>query len=393
MTFLLGVDNVFEYLIEHNLCDRTEILPLPIESKSSRNLNLVVSLKDNRYLIVKQEPHDVSNNSIGLFLKEWRIQELFNKYLELNQLKALTTEAIHYERQNSILVFKYLKEYGDLNEFYRQAKIPTEIAATIGTLLATVHSSTIDCQKYKDFFAGDEIIIKEKPNFLYDLEPITPEIFASVCVDNLKFFELFQRFERLKQAIAELNTAFECCCLTHNDIKLDNFLLHNQWQHNRDLLDTGLLRLIDWENCNWGDPAFDLGRAIACYLKMWLNSIAIAIELDVKTALASATVPLDALQPSLVALIRAYCEKFPQILERRSDFLLRVMQYAGYAIIANLRIRLEYHSPFGYPELFGNQGICKLQVAKTLLCTPERSLPIVFGKQAAELTVSNCLSH
>lgn len=126
---------------------------------------------------------------------------------------------------------------------------------------------------------------------------------------------------------------------------------------------------------------------------MWLNSIAIDLELDVETALASATVPLDALQPSLVALIRAYCEKFPQILERRSDFLLRVMQYAGFAIIANLRIRLEYHSPFGYPEPFGNQEICKLQVAKTLLCTPDVSLPIVFGRQAAELTVSNCLSH
>lgn len=268
MTFLLGVDNVFEYLITHNLCNCTEILPLPIESKSSRNLNLVVSLKDNCHLIVKQEPHDVSNNSIGLFLKEWRIQELFNEYLELNHLNALTTEAIHYDRHNSILVFKYLKEYGDLNDFYRQAKsFPTAIAATIGTLLATVHSSTIDCQKYKGFFAGNEIIIKEKPNFLHELEPITPEIFAEVCVDNLKFFELFQRSDRLRQAIAELNTAFECCCLTHNDIKLDNFLLHNQWQHNSAVLDPGLLRLIDWENCTWGDPAFDLGRAIACYLK------------------------------------------------------------------------------------------------------------------------------
>jgi hypothetical protein len=39
-----------------------------------------------------------------------------------------------------------------------------------------------------------------------------------------------------------------------------------------------------------------------------------------------------------------------------------------------------------YEKSFGNQGICKLQVAKSLLCRPKQSLATVFGTAATELT-------
>jgi len=67
----------------------------------------------------------------------------------------------------------------------------------------------------------------------------------------------------LGQAIAELTTAFEPCCLTHNDLKLNNILLHNDWEQSLDgekQSSNSIVRLIDWERCSWGDPAFDLGN-------------------------------------------------------------------------------------------------------------------------------------
>jgi hypothetical protein len=39
-----------------------------------------------------------------------------------------------------------------------------------------------------------------------------------------------------------------------------------------------------------------------------------------------------------------------------------------------------------YQKLFGNTGICMLQVAKTLLCRPEQSIFTVFGTPESELT-------
>ena len=35
-----------------------------------------------------------------------------------------------------------------------------------------------------------------------------------------------------------------------------------------------------------------------------------------------------------------------------------------------------------YEKSFGNQGICMLQVAKSLLCRPEQSLATVFGNRS-----------
>jgi 5-methylthioribose kinase len=376
MTFFLKAQNVFDYLVERGLCKREEQSLLKIESKSSRNFNLLVSFAEQRHLLVKQEPDDMEGETLGLFLKEWRIQQLVKKYSELSHLSSRITEVIDYDSSNSIIIFNYLKDYGDLLDFYLEKKVfPTAIAAAIGSILAAVHRSTIDKRQYEEFFVGNELNIDKNPNFLDGLEPIEPEIFGIISRDNLKFFELFQRYDRLKDAIAQLNATFESCCLTHNDLKLDNILLCQQWDQaksNIDLSALGLVRLIDWENCTWGDPAFDLGMAIACYLKIWLNSMVVGMEME--TALRLAIVPLERVQPSIVALTKAYLQNFPEIWERRPNFLLGVLQFTGYSLIKKMRIRLECQQPFGYPEPFGYAGICKLQVAKTLLCEPARSL-------------------
>ena len=41
-----------------------------------------------------------------------------------------------------------------------------------------------------------------------------------------------------------------------------------------------------------------------------------------------------------------------------------------------------------YQKTFNNTGIAMLQVAKTLLCRPEQSIPTIFGVTEAELKSS-----
>lgn len=98
-----------------------------------------------------------------------------------------------------------------------------------------------------------------------------------------------------------------------------------------------------------------------------------------------AETPLELLQPSLMSLAIAYKQNFPQILERRPDFWQRVLQFSGLSLIRAIRSTLHYH------KIFGNSGICMLQVAKTLLCNPEKSLPMVFGNDRL-LTINASLS-
>jgi hypothetical protein len=65
-----------------------------------------------------------------------------------------------------------------------------------------------------------------------------------------------------------------------------------------------------------------------------------AIELE--KSLQLATIPLEVIQPSIVALVRAYISSFPKILEDRPDFLNRVVQFAGLALIYQILAKIQY---------------------------------------------------
>jgi len=374
MTFLLNHHNVFDYLVEH--CKSEQPLS-KVEPVAAKNFNLLVTFADDRKLLVKQERHNQEGKAAGEFLSEWRIQEFLQQFSELNHLRPFLPEVLHFDRDNSIIVKSYLDDYRDLMDFYtKENSFNSEIAAAIGTMIATIHRDTFNRQEYQDFFsknrknsASDQVT-----NLIRGLERISPEIFGLVPADGLKFFALYQRYDSLGQAIAQLGSAFTPSCLTHNDLKLNNILLHNNWEQ----ASNPIVRLIDWERSAWGDPAFDLGTVIGSYVQIWLGSLVISNSLSIEESLRLAITPLDKVQPAIFSLIQAYFHKFPEILEQRPDFLQRVVQFAGFALIQQIQAMIQYQ------KSFGNTGIAMLQVAKTLLCRPEQSMPTIFGA-AAEL--------
>lgn len=198
---------------------------------------------------------------------------------------------------------------------------------------------------------------------------------GEVPAEGLKFFVLYQKYDSLEKAIAELRNAFQPSCFTHNDLKFNNILLNRDWQQ----CDENILRIIDWERFSWGDPAFDFGTLVGSYLHIWLNSLVVSKSLTIEESLRSAIVPLDKLQPSMAALIQAYLKVFPTILKHRPDFLERTVQFAGFSLIVQIQATIQFQ------KCFDNTGIAMLQVAKSLLCRPQHSIPTVFGTTADEL--------
>jgi hypothetical protein len=211
------------------------------------------------------------------------------------------------------------------------------------------------------------------------LERIGPEIFGMAPMDGLKFFALYQRYDSLGEAVHRASETISPICLTHNDIKLNNILLNRNWED----INGNAIRLIDWERSDWGDPAFDLGMAIASYLQIWLGSLVISNSLSIEESLRLATTPLELLQPSIGGLTLAYLETFPEILEYRPDFLKQVVQLAGFSLIIAILAMVQYQ------KIFNNTGIAMLQVAKALLCRPESSMSTIFGATATQLNQMN----
>lgn len=385
MRFLLSSQNVAEYLVEQGLCDQEEQTQIQIEPKVAKNFNLLLSLPNDHKLLVKQERYNQDGKTAGEFAREWRMHEFLQQFPELGHLRPCLSEILHFDAENSIIVFNYLNDYRDLAAFYAKEKVfSTVIAASIGTVLATIHRVTFDRQDYRSHFtspnrdATSDQVIK----LMRGLDRVSPEIYGQVPADGLKFLVLYQRYDSLGQAIAELSQASVRCCLTHNDLKLNNILLPTEWEQaifKAEQTGESLIRVIDWERSGWGDPGFDLGMIIASYLQIWLSSLVTSRTIDLEESLRLATIPLEHLQPSIAALASAYFEHFPEILVHRPDFLRQVMQFAGLALIQAIQATIQHQ------KVFNNTGICMLQVAKSLLCRPEQSAQTVFGMSATQL--------
>ena len=379
MTFVLSSQNVSDYLIEHGLCDRSQASPSHIERLLAKNFNLLVTLPDGRKLLVKQEQFNSQGETAGEFFGEWRIQKLLQTFPELEHWRVFLPELLLHDTENSILVSTYLDNYRDLMDFSaKEKRFPTPIAARIGRFLATLHRDTWNRESYREFLASEVVRGKQKvsPLLLQSLERIEPEIFGITPMDGLRFFALYQRYDSLGQAIAQLRQGISPTCLTHNDLKLNNILLDKDWENSSE----NIVRFIDWERADWGDPAFDLGTAIGSYLQTWLGSLVISNSLTIEESLRLATTPLELLQPSIGALAFAYFDTFPEIVEYRPDFLKQVVQFAGLSLIIGILGMIQYQ------KTFNNTGIAMLQVAKALLCRPEASMPTIFGTAATELT-------
>ncbi|WP_193198124.1 phosphotransferase [Nostoc sp. MG11] len=379
MTLILNYHNVFDYLVEQGLCNQSEQSPSKIEPVAAKNFNLLLTFTDGCKLLVKQERHNQDGKTAGEFLREWRIQDFLQQFNKFNHYRSFLPNVVHFDAENSIIVLKYLDDYQDLKDFYtKKNSFFIEIAMAIGTAIATIHSDTFNRKEYQDFFSvnQDNLMADQVSDLIQGLERIGPEIFGLVPDDGLRFFALYQRYDSLGQAIAELGDAVIPSCLTHNDLKLNNILLYKDWQDSSN----NIVRLIDWERSAWGDPAFDLGTLIGSYVQIWLASLVISNSLSIEESLRLAITPLELLQPSISRLTQAYLNTFPEILEHRPDFLQRVVQFTGFALIQQIQAMIQYQ------KSFGNTGIAMLQVAKTLLSRPVQSMPTIFGAAAVELT-------
>ncbi|MCM0589509.1 MAG: phosphotransferase [Gloeotrichia echinulata IR180] len=379
MVLSLSSHNVIQYLQEAGLCSSEDGASDDSElPDSSKNLNLLVNLADNRKLLVKQERSNNHDGTPHEFFNEWLFHQLLQQFPVIGNISAIASLVLHFDEENSILVRNYLNDYQDLGNFYQTKDIfPEEIAIAIGTTLAGLHRATFNRKEYRDFMAT-----APQGQFRYNfynpaqgIGTISPEIFAMVPSQALKFYVLYQRYESLESAIADLAYEWKPCCLTHNDLKLNNILVHSRWEQ----LDNCLVRLIDWEACSWGDPAFDLGTLVASYLGIWLSSLVVDPTIELEESLRLAVTPLEVLQPSILALIRSYLNAFPMILEYRPDFILRVIQFAGLALIHQIQETINCR------KYFDNADICMLQVAKNLLTMPEQAVLTVFGISESEI--------
>ncbi|WP_353929517.1 aminoglycoside phosphotransferase family protein [Okeanomitos corallinicola TIOX110] len=380
MRLSLSSENVIQYLQNAGLYSVEDGALYEHEWLGSgrNNRNLLVKLADDHQLLVKQENHTHADSSTHEFFNEWLFHELLQKFPVLGNISAISSSLLHFDLENSLLIRNYFSEYMELEKFYENNGIfPLEIANAIGATLAGLHRSTCQKREYRDFMdtAPQGEFRYRYYNPAQGISSINQDIFGKIPTEALKFHAIYQQYESLESAIADLAYEWKPCCLTHNDLQLNNILLHSRWQQ----LDNCLVKFIDWEACAWGDPAFDLGTLLASYIKVWLSSLVTDPSLELEESLHLAIIPLEVIQPSILAVIRTYIHNFPMILDYHQDFILRVIQFTGLALTHHIQNAMEYH------KYFDNRHLCMLEVAKSLLTMPEQAVLTIFGSSLSEI--------
>ena len=381
MGLILSSENVVDFLAKHQMLPPDFQPDAPIVREEGTNFNLVVRSATGRNLLVKQ--NRIGTQSVATKSSpEWVVQTLIDTF-ELVAIQPLVSQVLLSDSSSCTLVSVFYENYISLDRLYTNTQnFARQIAFTMGANLAQVHSTTYQQQQHYEFLSRNlKLEVGELPNFIRRLNSLDPSVFARICPDGLEFYKLYQRFPSLNQSVLELFAHVQPSCLIHNDLTLDNFIVDRQLILDSTQIKPEQVKIIDWERSKWGDPAVDLGMVVAEYVGgIWLGNLVVDRDLDINTILRLAPVPLETLLPSLQAFVRGYLTTFPQIISHRPDFIRRVVQFAGIGILDRLSYYVEHHYHFH------NNSLCKLQVAKNLICTPGESIGTVFGATEAELT-------
>lgn len=385
MKLILSSENVVDFLKKHKICPLDFQPAVPVTRQEGTNFNLVVKSSDRQNFLVKQNRVDSQGRTLGSLPAEWLVQELLDNFDTLASIQPLISEVVLLDWFNCTLVSIFYDDYISLDRFYKaRMSFDPRISYVFGMNLAKIHSATYQQQQQREFLSRylslDEA--KKPPNFIQRLNNLDPSIFSTICPDGLNFYKLYQRFDDLNRAVLELYEHIQADCLIHNDLTLDNFIIDTQIDFDSDLVQIKpeQVKIIDWERIIWGDPAVDLGMVVAEYIGgIWLGNLVADSSLNINTMLSLAVFPLETITPSLKAFLQGYLIQFPEIIDRRPDFLKRVVQFAGIGILNRLSYYVEHHYQFD------NNSLCKLQVAKNLLCCPQQGIATIFETTETEL--------
>jgi hypothetical protein len=369
LDFILDSQNVLTYLQQLGMLS-IDPETVTLQQLSSKNFNILVTAPKYQPLLVKQERIDGDGGQVGELYREWQFQQLIDTSPNLSNLSSFLPEVKHCDQQRGIVINRFWLPYTDAQDYYDQQRVyPPEVGTEIGRCLGLVHKSSFgQGRKLIEAALGSSPLLAQTTAAA--LGRLHTGIFAVTPINCLRFYKLYQQYPSLSEAVEELAQDSTACCLTHNDLNLNNILLHQLATPPKDEVP---VRLIDWERAGWGDPAVDLGMCISSYLQLWLENLIVGSELSINESLQLALVPLDSLQPTLFALVSSYLQTFPQIIVQQPHYLKRVLQYAGLCLIRRIEAIIEID------RVFDNQGIAILQVAKQLLCDPLSFTSTIFG--------------
>jgi len=237
----------------------------------------LVQLPDGSAYVVKRVSRDAhdAGRSLAAELYAYRVASWRADFA------AVLPTAVHVDERRQVLA---LVAAPPEQLFYAQYLSPgfpgRELGAALGRALATVHTATTGIPLLTVAACG----VVALPDTPEEHRRIGGESEAARTVANAVIADA-----ELAEALRRTAAALVPACLIHADVKWDNVVM--------DPGPPARVLLFDWELSGRGDPAWDLGSAVA-------DSVSLTARLSGASALDSD--PVQWLDPTLTALLAAY---------------------------------------------------------------------------------------
>jgi hypothetical protein len=181
--------------------------------------------------------------------------------------------------------------------------------------------------------------------------------------------ELIQASTELNSALDALRAEWLTTVLSHGDIRWGNCIVFPLQKRGSK---PTRVALIDWELAGPGDPLWDVGCALACYLGEWIASMPLVARMPMGRAVALATRPVDRLQPAMRALWLTYARVAG--LTAESDVcLIRAVRMAGGSLV-----KMAIEQLHAAPRLTAG-SLALIQLGANVIARPDEAAERLLG--------------
>ncbi|HLY99622.1 MAG TPA: phosphotransferase [Candidatus Angelobacter sp.] len=362
--------------IAHYLLQRGRLAPeaivngdLLVTEAGRRNRNFkVIQKKFPPGLFVKQIRTPEAQAMITL-QRESTCYRLAQSGEEYRALAKLMPRFVDYDPARCVLVLELLPDAMNLSEHHqRLQKFPEEIGEMLGRGLGTYHSDAgraFSMQTDKSTFAC-------MPPWILSLHASGPAMFQQLSGGNTRLIEVLRQAPAFAQRLEELRQEWRSETLTHGDIKWENCMVFPAADGKLDF------RIVDWELCDIGDPAWDAGSVLQSYLVWWIFSMPVHSESQPGRFIEQAGHKLEDMQPAMRMFWNSYRNARGLSQQDSDALLLRCVRYGAARMVQTAFEQLHIA-----PQL-NNYAVTLLQVSLNILNEPWQAAKDLFGLPAGK---------
>jgi hypothetical protein len=329
---------------------------ISVERAHGRNDNTIVRCKGRSGYFVKR-PYPANSLAREALDYEATFCRFCDRGDITQNVRGLLPRLAGYDPDDSAFVYDLFDETVPLWSVYA-APARIVVAAELGKRLAHFH-------RYCSEFANDEVRgwIVDKPPAAFTIHRPAPPDLSVLSAASHQLISIVQQRPSICEQLDALRAAWKSVAIVHGDIRSENVLV----SHVGDSQMRPVVRFVDFETVQFGDPAWDVAGALQDAILFWLFSMTPGA--DVEKMVASGQYSLSEIQAILRALLNGYFGEHR--LER--SFIDRAVRFSA------VRMLQSAYESAAEEDILPAPAVLLLQIAENVLNDPGRAVRGFYG--------------